>query len=266
MWQAACRRPPKRDGGAWCEVADGWKAVRCDPGTCSLLLLTWFRPRSGVAGESHTAHGSPGLSPGLQSPGLYRAVQGSAKSRAAGVTAHGSWELPPSKHKSRAPGATSSLWHRFLVGFFIDHVNGATIVEKRRKKGVEKKDFRGFNCVVLRGFTRSTPPTTPDRNVLNGSAPRGCSRVVLLSDESYVLFRVFFIILMQLKPAKRPSSNNNKGSLYMNQKLIALASKRGFKTHLSASLSPYHHSKRAAAPRSAECPRDRRASARSQPR
>ena len=70
------------------------------------------------------------------------------------------------------------------------HGGGARI--KRRKKGEEKKGgFRGFNCVFLRGFTRSTPPTTPDRNVSNGSAPRGCSRVVLLSDESYVFFAVF---------------------------------------------------------------------------
>ena len=146
------------------------------------------------------------------------------------------------------------------------HGGGARI--KRREKGEEKKGgFRGFNCGFLRGFTRSTPATTPDRHVPNGSAPRGCSRVVLLSDESFVLFRgLFYCFLMQFKPIKRPSSNNNKGSLYVNQKLIALASKRGLKTHLSASLSPYHHSKRAAAPRCAECPGDRRASARSQPR
>ena len=70
------------------------------------------------------------------------------------------------------------------------HGGGARI--KRRKKGEEKKeDFRGFDCLVLRGFARGTPPTTPDRHVPTGSAPRGRARVLLLSAESCVLFRGF---------------------------------------------------------------------------
>ena len=56
---------------------------------------------------------------------------------------------------------------------------------KKSKKGEEKKeDFRGF--------TMGTQPTTPDRHVPTGSAPRGRrSRVLLLSAESYVFFRGF---------------------------------------------------------------------------
>ena len=80
--------------------------------------------------------------------------------------------------------ATSAILH----GFY--HGSGARI--KRRKKGEEKKeDFRGFDCLVLRGFARGTPPTTPDRHVPTGSAPRGRARVLLLSAESCVLFRGF---------------------------------------------------------------------------
>ena len=65
-------------------------------------------------------------------------------------------------------------------------------MNKKKKKGEEKKeDFRRFNCSVLRGFAMGTQPTTPDRHVPTGSAPRGRSRVLLLSAESYVLFRGF---------------------------------------------------------------------------
>ena len=75
-----------------------------------------------------------------------------------------------------------------LMAFY--HGGGARI--KRRRKGEEKKaDFRCFNCSVLRGFAMGTHPTTPDRNAPTGSAPRGRSRVLLLSAGSYVLFRGF---------------------------------------------------------------------------
>ena len=69
---------------------------------------------------------------------------------------------------------------------------GVELEEKEEEKGEEKKeDFRRLNCSVLRGFTMGTQPTTPDRHVPTGSAPRGRSRVLLLSAESYVLFRGF---------------------------------------------------------------------------
>ena len=44
-----------------------------------------------------------------------------------------------------------------------------------------------------------TQPTTPDRHVPTGSAPRGRSRVLLLSAESYVFFAVLFAFKNAIK-------------------------------------------------------------------
>ena len=64
---------------------------------------------------------------------------------------------------------------------------------KKKKKGEETKEFfRDFNCAVVRGFNGSTLPTTPDRHVPTGSAPRERSLVLFLSVESYVFFRRFY--------------------------------------------------------------------------
>ena len=50
------------------------------------------------------------------------------------------------------------------------HGSGARI--KRRGKGEEKKgSFRGFICDVVRGFSRGTPPTTPDRHLPTETTP-----------------------------------------------------------------------------------------------
>ena len=81
-------------------------------------------------------------------------------------------------------------------------------VELEQKEGEKERKRRGVFVILtvffLRGFTRSTPPTTPDRHVPNGSAPRGCSRVLLLSAESCVLFRGYLFIFNAIKTHKTP--------------------------------------------------------------
>ena len=73
-------------------------------------------------------------------------------------------------------------------------------MNKKMEIGEEKKeDFRGFDCTVLRGSSNDTPPTTPDRHVPTGSAPRGRSRAHLLFAESSVLFRQLNSIINAIK-------------------------------------------------------------------
>ena len=73
----------------------------------------------------------------------------------------------------------------------------SSLNNKKKKQKKERKRRRIFvvlAVVILRGYAGGTPPTTPDRHVPTGSAPRGRARVLLLSSIGRKLrfFRRFY--------------------------------------------------------------------------